>query len=215
MKFFLDTAHVSEIKEAAATGLVDGVTTNPSLVAQTGRNYEDVLKEICTIVNGSISAEVLAVHADGMIEEGKKLAQIHENITIKIPMTEEGIKAAGQLVREGVSVNMTLVFSPLQALICGKLGVDYVSPFVGRLDDISHLGMDLVYDIAAIYNNYDYDTEIIVASVRSPMHVLEAAQMGAHIATLPYKIFKQMMKHPLTDTGVEKFLADAAKIPKP
>jgi len=214
MKLFLDTAHVSEIKEAAATGLINGVTTNPSLVAKTGRNYVEVLKEITNIVNGSISAEVFATKTEEMVTEARKLADIHENITIKIPMTEDGVIAAGQLVKDDISVNMTLVFSPLQALICGKLGVDYVSPFVGRLDDISHIGMDLVQDILTIYNNYGFDTEVIVASVRTQLHLLEAAQMGAHVATLPMKVFKQAIKHPLTDIGVKRFLEDAAKIPK-
>ncbi|MBN1355320.1 fructose-6-phosphate aldolase [bacterium] len=214
MKFFLDTAHVEEIREAAETGLIDGVTTNPSLVAKTGREYRGVLKEICSIVNGSISAEVMATEADQMVNEAQSLAGIHSNITIKIPMTGEGVKAAAKLVHLNIPVNMTLVFSPLQALICGKLGVDYVSPFVGRLDDISHVGMDLVQDIIQIYGNYEYDTEVIVASVRNPLHVLEAAQMGAHIATMPFTIFKQILKHPLTDIGVERFLSDAAKIPR-
>jgi len=214
MKFFLDTANVDEIREAAATGLVDGVTTNPSLVAKTGRSYIEVLKEICTVVNGPISAEVVTNTLDSMIEEGQKLAEIHENIVVKLPMTDTGIRAAGKLVYENIPVNMTLIFSPLQALICGKIGVDYVSPFVGRLDDVAHFGMDLVEDIMTIYDQYNFDTEVIVASVRHPTHILEAAQVGAHISTVPLKVFNQMFKHPLTDIGVEKFLMDAAKIPK-
>ncbi|MBN1549930.1 fructose-6-phosphate aldolase [bacterium] len=214
MKIFLDTAHVEEIREAVTYGLVDGVTTNPSLVAKTGRKYVDVLKEICALVDGPISAEVISVESGKMVEEAKKLAEIHPNITIKIIMTEEGIKAASELVKLNIPVNMTLVFSPLQALLCGKIGVDFVSPFVGRLDDISNTGLNLVEDIMNIYGNYGFDTEVIVASVRHPIHVLEAAQIGAHISTLPHKVFKQMFQHPLTDIGVKKFLEDAAKIPK-
>jgi transaldolase len=214
MKFFLDTAIVEEIREGAKTGLVDGVTTNPSLVAKTGRKYIDVLKEICSIVDGPISAEVVSTETDGMIKEARSLADIHENIVIKLPMTEPGLCAAAELVEQDVSVNMTLIFSPMQALLCAKIGVDYVSPFVGRLDDISHVGMDIVGDIMGIYENYGYETEVIVASVRHPVHVLEAARIGADIVTLPYSVFKQLIKHPLTDAGVKKFLEDAAKIPK-
>ena len=214
MKLFLDTANVDEIRKASLTGMVDGITTNPSLVAKSGRKYEDVLKEICSIIDGPISAEVIAVTAPEMVAEGKKLAELNENIVIKLPMIEEGVIAARELIDHDIAINMTLVFSPLQALICGKLGVDYVSPFVGRLDDIAHFGMDLVTDILNIYNNYDFDTEVIVASVRSPLHVLEAAQSGAHISTIPYTVFQQLFKHPLTDKGLENFLKDAAKIPK-
>ncbi len=214
MKFFLDTAHVSEIREAAEFGLVDGVTTNPSLVAKTGRKYTEVLEEICGIVDGPISAEVLSMDSAGMIEEARVLSDIHENIVIKIPMVEEGIKAANKLVDLEIPINMTLVFSPIQALLCAKIGVDYVSPFVGRLDDVSQPGMDLVTDIVSIYDNYGYETEIIVASIRHPIHVLEAARCGADIVTIPHSTFKQLFKHPLTDIGVAKFMADAAKIPK-
>lgn len=214
MKFFLDTAQVDEIRKAYETGLVDGVTTNPSLVAKSGRNYREVLEEICQIVNGPISAEVLSADAKGMLSEAEELAKIHQNIVIKIPMTDDGVIAAGKLVKQGIPVNVTLVFSPLQALICGKLGVDYVSPFIGRLDDIAHTGMDLIADTMAIYENYDFDTEIIVASVRHPIHILDAARIGAHIATVPAGVFDKMSKHPLTDIGMERFLADAAKIPK-
>ncbi len=214
MKFFLDTAFVEEVREAAKTGLVDGITTNPSLVAQTGRKYADVLREMCEIVDGPISAEVFSPEKEKMLEEAEKLAEIHDNIVVKIPMTENGVYAAAQLVEMDIPVNMTLVFSPMQALICAKIGVDFVSPFVGRLDDISHSGMDLVGEILTIYDQYAFDTEVIVASVRHPLHVLAAAQMGAHIATLPVKIFKQLMKHPLTDAGMEKFIADSKKIPR-
>ena len=214
MKFFLDTAQVDEIKAAVETGLVDGITTNPSLVAKSGRNYREVLEEICEIVDGPISAEVLSPDKNGMLKEASELAKIHKNIVIKIPMTDDGVLAAGQLVQKGISVNMTLVFSPLQSLICGKLGVAFVSPFIGRLDDISHTGMELVADTLAIYDNYGFDTEVIVASVRHPLHILDAARLGAHISTIPAGVFEKMMKHPLTDIGMEKFLADAAKIPK-
>ena len=214
MKFFLDTAIVEEIRSANETGLVDGVTTNPSLVAKSGRSYIDVLKEICRIVDGPISAEVLSSKSSEMLPEARKLAEIHPNIVIKLPMTEDGLQAASVLVKEGVHVNMTLIFSPLQALLCAKINADYVSPFVGRLDDVSHEGMDLVADIRGVFDNYGFATEIIVASVRHPIHVLEAARMGADIATIPYTVFKQLFKHPLTDAGVAKFLADAAKIPK-
>jgi transaldolase len=213
MKFFLDTANVDDIQKAVASGLIDGVTTNPSLVAKTGRSYKDVLKDICSIVNGPVSAEVISENTGGMLSEANDLSRIHSNIVIKIPMTEQGLPAAKKLVSQGVPVNMTLVFSPLQALVCGKIGVDYVSPFIGRLDDISHYGIDLVADILTIYENYNIDTEVIVASVRHPLHVLDAAKMGAHIATVPAAVFEKMVLHPLTDKGMELFLADAAKIP--
>jgi len=214
MKFFMDTAFVEEVKDVARTGLVDGITTNPSLVAKTGRKYPDVLREMCEIVDGPISAEVYSPETNEMVEEGKKLAKIHDNIVVKIPMTENGVYAAAKLVDLDIKVNMTLVFSAMQALICAKIGVDFVSPFVGRLDDISHSGMDLVGEILTIFDQYAFDTEVIVASVRHPLHVLTAAQMGAHIATLPTKTFKQLMKHPLTDVGMDKFIADSKKIPK-
>ncbi|MBN1297119.1 fructose-6-phosphate aldolase [bacterium] len=214
MKFFLDTANVEEIRKALRTGLVDGITTNPSLVAKAGRSYRDVLNEICDLVNGPISAEVLSVDAADMVVEAENLAGIHPNIVIKIPMTQDGLIAANALVRQNIPVNMTLIFSPLQALICGKIGVDYVSPFIGRLDDIAHTGMDLVADILTIYENYGFDTEVIVASVRHPVHVVEAARLGAHIATLPAAVFDRLALHPLTDLGMEKFLSDAAKIPR-
>jgi len=213
MKFFLDTAQVEEIRKAVETGLVDGVTTNPSLVAKAGRNYNEVLEEICQIVNGPISAEVLSSDVDGMISEATALAKIHSNIVVKIPMTDNGVIVAGRLVRMEIPVNMTLVFSPLQALVCGKLGVNYVSPFIGRLDDISHTGMDLIADTLTIFENYRFDTEVIVASVRHPLHILDAARLGAHISTVPAAVFEKMTLHPLTDLGMEKFLADAAKIP--
>ena len=214
MKIFLDTANVDQIREAASWGVVDGVTTNPSLIAKEGRIFEDVVREICEIVDGPISAEVISLEADGMVKEARELAKIHENIVIKIPMTKEGMKAARILNGEGIRTNVTLVFSPAQALLAAKAGASFVSPFVGRLDDISHLGMDLVRAIADIYGTYGYETEIIVASVRNPVHVIDAALAGADIATVPYKILDQMFKHPLTDIGIERFLKDWESVPK-
>ncbi len=214
MKIFLDTANVDQIREAASWGVVDGVTTNPSLIAKEGRVFEDVVREICEIVDGPISAEVISLEADGMVKEARELAKIHENIVIKIPMTKEGMKAVRILNDEGIRTNVTLVFSPAQALLAAKAGASFVSPFVGRLDDISHLGMDLVRTIADIYGTYGYETEIIVASVRNPVHVIDAALAGADIATVPYKILDQMFKHPLTDIGIERFLKDWESVPK-
>ncbi len=214
MKIFLDTANVDQIREAASWGVVDGVTTNPSLIAKEGRVFEDVVREICEIVDGPISAEVISLEADGMVKEARELAKIHENVVIKIPMTKEGMKAVRVLSSEGIRTNVTLVFSPAQALLAAKAGASFVSPFVGRLDDISHLGMDLVRAIADIYGTYGYETEIIVASVRNPVHVIDAALAGADIATVPYKILDQMFKHPLTDIGIERFLKDWESVPK-
>jgi transaldolase len=214
MKFFIDTANIDEIKEANSLGLIDGVTTNPTLVAREKREFDSLIKEICETVNGPVSAEVISLEAKGMIEEARKLARIHENIVVKIPMTEEGIKATAALSSEKIRINMTLVFSPLQALLAAKAGANYVSPFVGRLDDVSYIGMDLVEQILTIYDNYGYECEVIVASVRNPLHVLEAALMGADIATIPLKVIKQLARHPLTDVGIERFLADWKKVPK-
>ncbi|HEB83404.1 MAG TPA: fructose-6-phosphate aldolase [Bacteroidetes bacterium] len=214
MKFYLDTADVDEIREAASWGVLDGVTTNPSLVAKTGREYRDVLTEILEIVDGPISAEVIAVDYEGIVKEGRELAAIHPNIVVKVPLIVEGIKATRTLAGEGVRVNNTLCFSPSQALLSAKAGAAYVSPFVGRLDDISHDGMELVEQIIQIYANYGFDTEVIVASVRHPQHLVQAALMGADIATLPFKIFQQAIKHPLTDIGLAKFLADYEKVSK-
>ncbi|MDH4161772.1 MAG: fructose-6-phosphate aldolase [Nitrospirota bacterium] len=214
MKFFIDTANVKEIKEAASLGVVDGVTTNPSLIAKEGRDFKQVINEICTIVDGPISAEAVSLKADDMIAEGEDLAKIHKNIVVKLPMTRDGLKATKVLAEKNIRVNMTLVFSPMQALLAAKVGAAYVSPFVGRLDDISHYGMDLVRQIVAIYNNYGYGTEIIVASVRNPLHVVDAAMAGAHIATIPFSVIDQLVKHPLTDIGIEKFLADWKKLGK-
>jgi len=208
MKFYLDTASVKEIQEAASLGLLDGVTTNPSLVAKEGRVFREVLVEICNIVDGPISAEVVSVEADAMVKEGKELAKIHKNIVVKVPLIAEGLKATKRLAAEGIKVNVTLCFSPTQALLAAKAGAWCVSPFIGRLDDISSNGMELIRQILTIYNNYDYKTLVLVASVRHPQHVVEAALAGGHICTMPFSIFQQMVKHPLTDSGLKKFLAD-------
>jgi len=212
MKFFIDTANIEEIKQADALGMVDGVTTNPSLVSKEGREFNGLIREICDLIEGPVNAEVVSVEADGMVKEAKDLAKIADNIVVKIPMIEEGLKAVRILAAEGIPTNVTLCFSPLQALLAAKAGAAYISPFVGRLDDISHQGMDLVEDIVTIYDNYGFDTEVIVASVRNPLHVLDAALMGADIATIPFKVIRQLAKHPLTDIGLEKFLADWKKL---
>jgi transaldolase len=208
MKFFLDTANVKEIQEAASLGLLDGVTTNPSLVAKEGRSFKEMLVEICNIVDGPISAEVVSLEADAMVKEGKELAKIHKNIVVKVPLIAEGLKATKRLATEGIKVNVTLCFSPTQALLAAKAGAWCVSPFIGRLDDISSNGMELIRQILTIYRNYDYKTQVLVASVRHPQHVVEAALAGGHICTMPFSIFQQMVKHPLTDSGLKKFLAD-------
>jgi transaldolase len=208
MKFFLDTANVKEIQEAASLGLLDGVTTNPSLVAKEGRSFKEMLIEICNIVDGPISAEVVSLEADAMVKEGKELAKIHKNIVVKVPLIAEGLKATKRLAAEGIKVNVTLCFSPTQALLAAKAGAWCVSPFIGRLDDISSNGMELIRQILTIYRNYDYKTLVLVASVRHPQHVVEAALAGGHICTMPFSIFQQMVKHPLTDSGLKKFLAD-------
>jgi transaldolase len=208
MKFFLDTASVKEIQEAASLGLLDGVTTNPSLVAKEGRVFREVLVEICNIVDGPISAEVVSIEADAMVKEGRELAKIHKNIVVKVPLIAEGLKATKRLTAEGIRVNVTLCFSPTQALLAAKAGAWCVSPFIGRLDDISSNGMELIRQIVTIYKNYDFKTYVLVASVRHPQHVVEAALAGGHICTMPFAIFQQMVKHPLTDIGLKKFLAD-------
>jgi len=208
MKFFLDTASVKEIQEAASLGLLDGVTTNPSLVAKEGRVFREVLVEICNIVDGPISAEVVSIEADAMVKEGRELAKIHKNIVVKVPLIAEGLKATKRLTAEGIRVNVTLCFSPTQALLAAKAGAWCVSPFIGRLDDISSNGMELIRQIITIYKNYDFKTYVLVASVRHPQHVVEAALAGGHISTMPFTIFQQMVKHPLTDLGLKKFLAD-------
>jgi transaldolase len=214
MKFFIDTANVKEIREAASFGVVDGVTTNPSLIAKEGRDFKQVIAEICEIVDGPISAEAVSLDADKMVVEGLELAKIHKNIVVKLPMTKDGLKATKVLADKGIKVNMTLVFSASQALLAAKVGAAYVSPFVGRLDDISHYGMDLVEQVVTIFDNYGYPTEVIVASVRNPLHVVDAAMVGAHIATIPFSVIDQLVKHPLTDIGIEKFLADWKKLEK-
>ncbi|HEX7342764.1 MAG TPA: fructose-6-phosphate aldolase [bacterium] len=212
MKFFIDTANLDEIRSAASMGLLDGVTTNPSLVAKEKRDFFELLKEICKIVNGPISAEVVALEAPGMLKEAHVLAKIHENITIKCPMTIEGLKACKSLSGEGIKVNMTLVFSASQAILAAKAGATFVSPFVGRLDDVSTDGMELIEQIVTIYENYDFTTEILVASVRHPIHVVQAALIGAHVVTMPYKVIEQLAKHPLTDVGIDRFLKDWEKV---
>ena len=208
MKFYLDTASVKEIQEAASLGLLDGVTTNPSLVAKEGRVFKEVLVEICNIVDGPISAEVVSIEADAMVKEGRELAKIHKNIVVKVPLIAEGLKATKRLSAEGIRVNVTLCFSPTQALLAAKAGAWCVSPFIGRLDDVSSNGMELIRQIITIYKNYDFKTYVLVASVRHPQHVVEAALAGGHICTMPFAIFQQMVKHPLTDIGLKKFLAD-------
>ncbi len=211
MKFFIDTANLEEIKEANALGVLDGVTTNPSLVAKEGKEFIPLLKEICAVVDGPISAEVVSTEFNGMMKEAHDLAKIHKNIVIKIPLIKEGLKAVKALHGEGIRTNVTLCFSPNQALLAAKAGASYISPFVGRLDDISTDGMQLIEQIITIYNNYGYDTEVLVASVRHPIHVVQAALMGAHVCTMPFKVIDQLVKHPLTDIGLEKFLADWKK----
>jgi len=216
MLIFLDTGNTKEIKEAASWGVLDGVTTNPSLVAKEGRSFKDLLVEICAIVDGPISAEVVSVEADAMIKEGKDLAKIHKNIVVKVPLIPEGLKACKALTSEGIKVNVTLCFSPTQALLAAKANAWCVSPFVGRLDDISEHGMGLIQDIVTIYRNYQYTTKVLVASVRHPQHVVEAARIGGDICTMPLAVFKQLVQHPLTDSGLKKFLADWDKqnVPK-
>ncbi len=208
MKFFIDTANIEEIKEAEAMGILDGVTTNPSLIARENGDLKEILTEITKIVDGPISGEVVALDYDGMMKEAEELASFHKNIVVKIPLIKEGIKAVKSLSAMGIKTNVTLCFSPAQAILAAKAGATYISPFVGRLDDISHVGMDLVEQVAQIYANYDYATEIIVASIRNPLHIIEAGMIGADIVTVPLKVIEQLFKHPLTDIGIEKFLAD-------
>jgi transaldolase len=214
MKFFIDTANIQEIKEGLALGMVDGVTTNPSLVAREKKDFNRVIQEILAVVDGPVSLEVISLDANGMLREGKKLAKLGPQVVIKVPMTTEGLKATRIFASEGIRVNQTLIFSPVQALMAAKAGAAYVSPFVGRLDDVAHDGMEIVDQILTIYHNYGFDTEVIVASVRHPRHVLEAALMGADIATIPFKVIAQLAKHPLTDNGIEAFLNDWKKVPK-
>lgn len=214
MKFFLDTANINEIKEAHSMGMVDGVTTNPSLIAKEGRDFEDIIKEICAIVDGPISAEVISLDTEGMVKEARHLAAINDNIVVKIPMTIDGIKATCKLSSEGIKTNVTLVFSPLQALMAAKAGATYVSPFIGRLDDLANEGMLLIEQLVEIYSNYAFDTEIIVASIRNPLHVLDAALIGADIATIPFNVLAKFAAHPMTDKGLKAFLDDWNKAKK-
>lgn len=208
MKFFIDTANIDEIKEAASMGLLDGVTTNPSLVAKEGKDFKKLLNEILEVVDGPISAEVVSTDFEGIVKEGRELAAIHKNIVVKIPLIQEGIKAVKVLSAEGIKTNVTLCFSASQALLAAKAGATYISPFVGRLDDISHSGMQLIDQIITIYNNYNFKTEVLVASIRHPLHLVEAAELGAHVATIPFGVIKKLFNHPLTDSGLEKFLSD-------
>ncbi|MDW3204673.1 MAG: fructose-6-phosphate aldolase [Alphaproteobacteria bacterium] len=208
MKFFIDTADIEEIRDLASTGLVDGVTTNPSLVAKSGRNFLEVVEEICGVVNGPVSAECVATDFDTMLKEGRKLSKIADNIAVKVPLTEAGLKTCKALSDDGVMVNVTLCFSPAQALLAAKAGATFISPFVGRLDDIGQDGMDLIADVVTIYENYGFATEVLVASIRHPVHVVQAAKMGAGVATLPPKVLRQLFAHPLTDKGLAAFLKD-------
>lgn len=214
MKFFIDTADTKEIREAAAMGLIDGVTTNPSLVAKTGRRYVEVVREICDIVDGPISAEVLSIDYEGMMREAHEWHAVHPNVVVKLPLTNDGLKATRSCAKEGIATNVTLCFSPNQALLAAKAGATYISPFIGRLDDVSEEGMDLISKIVAIYRNYDFDTEVLVASVRHPVHVLQSALIGADVCTIPFKVIEQLAKHPLTDRGLAQFVEDSKKIPR-
>ncbi len=211
MKFFLDTANTDEIREANDLGVLDGVTTNPSLIAKEGREHHELVREICEIVDGPVSAEVLATTKDEMVEEGRVLAAIHPNIVVKLPVITDGLKACKILSGEGIDTNMTLIFNPMQAVMCARAGARFVSPFLGRLDDIQHDGMDLIDQLVTIFQNYDFETEVLAASIRSPMHVVRAAELGADVVTIPHKVMMQLIKHPLTDIGLENFLADARK----
>jgi transaldolase len=213
MQIFIDTAHIEEIRDAAAMGVIDGVTTNPSLVAQTGRPFKEVLVDICEVVDGPISAEVIATDYEGIVTEARQLASMHKNIVVKVPLIAEGLKAVRTLTDEGIRTNVTLCFSPTQGLLAAKAGATFISPFVGRVDDISGSGMELVEQLVTIYRNYGLETQVLVASVRHPVHVVQASLIGAHVATVPHKVIHQLLKHPLTDIGLERFLADAKKIP--
>ena len=214
MEFFLDTANLDEIRDAASYGILDGVTTNPSLVSKEGeqKGFKELVKEICDIVDGPVSAEVLSTDIERMLDEARNLAQIDDRVVVKMPLTDDGIKATKIVSDEGINVNVTLCFSPSQALIAAKAGAAYISPFVGRLDDISEPGMQLIRDIVTIYDNYNFKTKVLVASVRHPDHIVQSAKAGAHVATMPYKVFRQLLKHPLTDIGLERFLADWSKV---
>jgi transaldolase len=214
MQIFIDSADIAEIRDAAAMGVIDGVTTNPSLIAKTGKPFHDVIRDICELVDGPISAEVVSTDYEGIVREGRELAKMHKNIVVKVPLLVEGLKAVKTFSDEGIKTNVTLCFSPTQALLAAKAGATYISPFVGRLDDVSFEGMELIQQILEIYENYGFETQVLVASVRSPMHVLNAARLGAHVATCPLSVIEQLAKHPLTDIGLAKFLADWEKVPK-
>jgi transaldolase len=214
VKFFIDTANIEEIRTAEEWGLLDGVTTNPSLVSKEKRPFKELIEDICSIVDGPVSAEAVSKDSEGLIDEARELSRIHKNIVVKIPMTLEGLKAVKTVSGEGIKTNVTLVFSPAQALMAAKAGAAYVSPFVGRLDDISSTGLELIGQMLNIFENYSYPTEVIVASVRNPLHVVEAAEMGAHVATIPFKVLAQLARHPLTDIGIERFLRDWEQVPK-
>lgn len=214
MEIFLDTADVNQIREANDMGLIDGVTTNPSLIAKTGRKFEEVIEEICKIVNGPISAETVTLEAGSIFKEAQKLAAIHNNIVVKIPLVAEGLKAVKMCANEGIKTNVTLCFSSSQALLAAKAGATYISPFIGRLDDLSHVGMEIIDQIRVIYDNYDFSTKILAASIRHPLHVVEAAQAGSDVATIPFDVLSKLVKHPLTDIGLEKFLKDWESVPK-
>jgi transaldolase len=211
MKFFVDTAEIKDIRDLYETGLLDGVTTNPSLVAKSGRDFKEVVKEICSIVPGPVSAEVAATDYDGMIAEGHVLAKLADNVVVKVPLTLDGLKATKTFSKEGIKVNVTLCFSAPQALLAAKAGATYISPFLGRLDDIGAVGMDLIRDITEIYRNYSFKTQVLAASIRNPLHVIDAAKAGAHVSTMPFNVLEMLMKHPLTDIGIKKFLDDWAK----
>lgn len=214
MKIFIDSGDIAEIKEAQSMGVIDGVTTNPSLLAKAGKPTRQVIAEICEVVDGPISAEVVAIDREGILREGRELAQIHRNVVVKVPLIDEGLKAVRVFAEEGIRTNVTLCFSPAQALLAAKAGATYISPFVGRIDDTAGDGMDLIAQIVTIYKNYGFATEVLTASVRHPVHLVQAAMLGAHVATLPLKVIKQLLKHPLTDLGLAQFLADAKKIPQ-
>ncbi len=214
MRFFIDTANIEEIKEAKRLGVIDGVTTNPTLISKEGRKAEELLQEICALVDGPVSAEVVSLDAEGMVKEARKLAKLSDNIVIKVPIIKEGLKTVKMLTAEGIKTNMTLAFSPAQALLAAKVGATFCSPFIGRLDDISHVGMDLVREILTIYENYGFETEVIVASIRNPLHVVDAALAGAPIATIPFAVIEKLVRHPLTDVGLKRFLDDWKKIPR-
>jgi transaldolase len=214
MKFFIDSGDIGEIREAVAMGAIDGVTTNPSLLAKAGVPTKKAIQQICEVVDGPVSAEVIATDTQGILEEGRELAKLHKNVVVKVPLIVDGLKAVSVFTKEKIRTNVTLCFSPTQALFAAKAGATYISPFIGRLDDIADEGMNLIEQIVTIYGNYDFDTEVLVASVRHPVHVVQSAMLGAHVCTVPFKVITQLVKHPLTDLGLEQFLRDAKKIPK-